>query len=315
MKIPPTPIQNARGIHANGAPESPNGTRYVAGYSPGELSGVELAPIVDDLTPEERARFHFFRDEMKFVKDLTDISESLRCLTICPTFACISYTRSLERDLRKDALKNSLAALKLPTLCYLPLNKSVDSFKCVLRPIPEECHAFTTKARCPALILFELEEHPDRRDVASFEALELTRNYEDPTVLEVDTPEETAASKFKRSNGGSPVNTVWREDSNVIVERIFQGAVRFLSVGRGEATTQDRPEAPIPEQKTAGSHVSLGDKAETFDERSERLRLASKHGDLPGWRLGGLLAKSNDDVRQEVFVMQVWNTSKNPLKF
>lgn len=207
--------------------------------------------------------------------------------------------------MRKDSLKKSLAALQLPPLCYLPLNKSVDTFKCVLRPIPEECHAFSTKARCPALILFELEEHPFQRDVASFEALELSDHYDDPSALEVDAPKAPSGSKFKNPSSEPKVTSVWREDSNVIVERIIQGAVRFLSVTRGDGPPQDQPEAPIPEQKSAGSHVSLGDMAETFGERTERLRMASKDGSLPGWRLGGLLAKSNDDVRQEVFVMQV----------
>ena len=184
------------------------------------------------------------------------------------------------------------------------MKKSVDPFECVLRPIPDECHAFSTKARCPALILFELEEHPLQKDVASFEALELSFHYEDPS-FEVD-PRPTSGSKFKKLPGESRVSSVWREDNNVIVERIIQGAVRFLSVTRGDkSVAKDRPETPITEQKSAGSHVSLGDKAETFNERTERLRLASKDGVLPGWRLGGLLAKSNDDVRQEVFVMQV----------
>ena len=207
--------------------------------------------------------------------------------------------------MRKDALKKSLAALQLPQLCYLPLTKSIDPFKCVLRPIPDECHAFSTKARCPALILFELEGHPLQKDVASFEALELSDHYDDPSALDVDAPKTRSGSKFKDLSAESKITSVWREDNNVLVERIIQGAVRFLSVTRGDLPAEDRPEAPIPEQKSAGSHVSLGDMAETFDERTERLRRASKDGVLDGWRLGGLLAKSNDDVRQEVFVMQV----------
>ena len=32
----------------------------------------------------------------------------------------------------------------------------------------------------------------------------------------------------------------------------------------------------------------------------ERLRSASPYGHLPGWKVDGLIAKSNDDLRQEV---------------
>jgi phosphatidylinositol 4-kinase len=44
---------------------------------------------------------------------------------------------------------------------------------------------------------------------------------------------------------------------------------------------------------------------ETFEMKSDRLRKKSPYGHLPDWRLSGLIAKSNDDVRQEVFVMQL----------
>ena len=79
-KIPPKPIRNAKDSQEQ--PEhgfdTPNGKGHTGGYSPDELAGVELAPKYENLTREEKARFHFFRDEMQFVKDLTDISESLR---------------------------------------------------------------------------------------------------------------------------------------------------------------------------------------------------------------------------------------------
>jgi len=39
--------------------------------------------------------------------------------------------------------------------------------------------------------------------------------------------------------------------------------------------------------------------------KSEKLQRASPYGHLPGWKLDGLICKSNDDVRQEMFVMQL----------
>ncbi len=44
---------------------------------------------------------------------------------------------------------------------------------------------------------------------------------------------------------------------------------------------------------------------ETFGQKAARLREKSLYGSLPTWALDGLIAKSNDDLRQEVFVMQL----------
>ena len=40
--------------------------------------------------------------------------------------------------------------------------------------------------------------------------------------------------------------------------------------------------------------------AESFVVKNDRLRSMSPFGHLPGWKIDGLIAKSNDDVRQEV---------------
>lgn len=44
---------------------------------------------------------------------------------------------------------------------------------------------------------------------------------------------------------------------------------------------------------------------ESFQEKVGRLTAQSPYASLPGYRVRGLIAKSNDDVRQEVFVMQL----------
>ena len=38
-------------------------------------------------------------------------------------------------------------------------------------------------------------------------------------------------------------------------------------------------------------------------EKTNRLRVASPYGHLPGFRVDGLIAKSNDDLRQEVLLL------------
>lgn len=39
--------------------------------------------------------------------------------------------------------------------------------------------------------------------------------------------------------------------------------------------------------------------------KARRIRKQSLEGDRAGWKLQRLIMKSNDDVRQEVFIMQV----------
>ena len=52
-----------------------------------------------------------------------------------------------------------------------------------------------------------------------------------------------------------------------------------------------------PEEVPAGPIVVMN---ELFAQKRERVRAASPFGRLPSWTLDGLIAKSNDDVRQEV---------------
>ena len=81
----------------------------------------------------------------------------------------------------------------------------------MLRPLPLESHAFTTKARCPALMLFEVEEHTllseggrgwgGGCDVATFLSMEL-HNYGDDTIP-VATGSINAPSSFHESKDTS----------------------------------------------------------------------------------------------------------------
>ena len=45
--------------------------------------------------------------------------------------------------------------------------------------------------------------------------------------------------------------------------------------------------------------------AETYVQKCRRVKASSEHNGMSNWRLDGLIAKSNDDLRQEVFVMQL----------
>ncbi|RYY68929.1 hypothetical protein EON63_24260 [archaeon] len=65
--------------------------------------------------------------------------------------------RHKERSVRKFFLERDLEHLTIPPFVYLPLSGSTDEYSVLLRALPKEAVAFTTKARVPALMLFEEE--------------------------------------------------------------------------------------------------------------------------------------------------------------
>ena len=87
--------------------------------------------------------------------------------------------------MRKYFLRRDMKDLAVPPFAYLPLSGSLDPFMQILRTLPTEGYAFSTKARCPALMLFELEVHPRAVDVGNFLCCELER-YEEGQVINRD---------------------------------------------------------------------------------------------------------------------------------
>ena len=104
------------------------------------------------LYPAEFGRYQFFKSQRDFINRLTDISEEMRFL---------------DRAIRTKALKERLPDVKVPPAAYLPLCKSTAPWSRILSLLPEEARAFSTKARCPCLVLFEVERD-SQLDVANY---------------------------------------------------------------------------------------------------------------------------------------------------
>lgn len=112
------------------------------------------------LYPAEYGRYQFFKSQRDFINRLTDISEEMRFL---------------DRPIRTKALKEQLRdSVKVPSAAYLPLCKSTDPWCRVLGVVPEEARAFSTKARCPCLVLVEVERDTVRALRACVRAYDLT---------------------------------------------------------------------------------------------------------------------------------------------
>lgn len=68
----------------------------------------------------------------------------------------------------KAELQKRLCHLQVPGLCYLNLCRSSEVWTRVVNVLPDEAHAFKTKARVPTLLLFEMQSHLNGHDVATF---------------------------------------------------------------------------------------------------------------------------------------------------
>lgn len=168
------------------------------------LSLSTTGDVIDrmDLTSEQRKRLAYFRQLTAFFTNMTNICEKLRFK---------------DRSLRKYFLRKDMSEIKIPPLAYLPLCSSSDAFSSVLRALPNEGHAFSTKARCPALMYFETltllpgietasflggqVEQFDESDVIKHECLELSFDESSPEWEEEDEQVDTDDRAVEHQRG------------------------------------------------------------------------------------------------------------------
>ena len=109
------------------------------------------------ISDEQSKRLCYFRNQLHFIRQLTDICEKLRFI---------------DRPLRKQELKKEMAELVIPPLSFLPISCGTDPWCHVIRTVPNESHAFNTKARCPSLVFFECEDFSKMNHIPSTKVVE-----------------------------------------------------------------------------------------------------------------------------------------------
>ena len=87
--------------------------------------------------------------------------------------------------------------------------------------------------------------------------------------------------------------------SNGELLELVQKDLQFL---KQSAVFGSANERKLIEDSAFWGRFSFG---ERWAEKKARLAASSPHGSLPGWDLCGCIVKSNDDLRQEAFVMQL----------
>ena len=172
---------------------------------------------------------------------------------------------------RQSRLQPGLDRLPASPSTYYPLGVSSDHLHRVLRFSDDESIVFNTKARCPLLLVIETQELP-----------------------------LTAASCCD-------VDAQMIGSTNENAENFFGSLCEKMS-----NKTKPKVEAQGTEDETHGiigdkpPELSIAEKKkELWEAKAERIGSTSDLRKLPGWTLKSLIVKSNDDVRQEVFVMQL----------
>ena len=96
--------------------------------------------------------------------------------------------------------------------------------------------------------------------------------------------------------------------SNVELLELVQKDLQFV---KQSAAFGSEDESKLIEDSKFWGRFSFG---ERWAEKKARLAASSPHGALPGWDLVGCIVKSNDDLRQEAFVMQLIELSAEAFK-
>ncbi|RHY38458.1 hypothetical protein DYB38_008852 [Aphanomyces astaci] len=272
----------------------------------------------------------YYNDECDFVQQITDIAEKLRFVPITE---------------RKPMLAKHLETFQLPRMAYIPLVKATDPFEQIVRLPYNEGTAFSTKARVPILLVFEVI-----RGVGS------SLNLLSPTTTTSSTTTTTSGST-KPLAGGAAVAAPSSSSTGAVNPPVVydddDDEVRHMinreSLDKNETLADATPSTPSIvdtdllmgsdeedsidthdgcEAESVGfdqamelSHMSMSEEVmerektrkrdleaafgESWASKRERMKGLSPNGHVPGWDIVSMIGKSNDDMRQEVFTLQL----------
>ncbi|KAH7482323.1 Phosphatidylinositol 4-kinase [Phytophthora ramorum] len=227
------------------------------------------------MMPDQQRRYEFFCGMIHFVKSVTDVSEALR---------------RVEPSKRKELLGPLLKQLRLPRRAYIPLCKSTEPYCNVVSVFSDEGRVFSTHERAPCLIYFGTEENENGEDVS--------------TVLFNELYETQPSDGDDGVNGDDETVTTFDEHAADITmpRRQVPPPPRSQSSQLSSHMSPFLRELLMDEERKQLLEKTFGELTFT---KAERLQETVNCANPERWRLTGLMAKSYDDLRQEVLVMQL----------
>lgn len=259
------------------------------------LAFSRMATGTTQLSTSQRCSWMYLTAQRDFVRSLAALSEEL----YTPRSGVPVIERRPETAAARQKLRTLVAGMFIPPLAYVPLCSSSEKFRRVVRIPPREVGVFVTRERASALLLVEVlaDKHTrklahlfkgvrtDKKSAAVFDDLRLLPHrplsWLELLMRRSDAEEDEPLPPPLSDDESSPQSRAQPQPAR----SKMAAAVREVSVG------------------AARSLDSLY--GELWEDKVARIRRASPHGDHSGWALVPIISKANDDVRQEVFVMQL----------
>ncbi|ETK78529.1 hypothetical protein F441_15769 [Phytophthora nicotianae CJ01A1] len=317
-----------------------------APLTPSKISS-QHALLLEWMEKERKKRYKYFHEQRDFVKALTDISERMRAVDppqnrkkllpgelkalVIPDMAYVPLGRvsdsfcRITRVLPDEGTVFSTHSRAPCLLCFEVIEDQVNSAgqRKLSTELKNSCGLLHKSASDPALANLEAEvaslvkkfaikgqlicvenplsPHENEDDGADAEGGQDDNGTAD--ILEsIDAP--IFPLEGIRSGLSSPTSTVLSDDSMDSTSELSREGSQQLNLIRGYSKTAYE----MGLSKLLSASEVFG---ESWEAKKERIRASSPHGDLSGWNVISLISKSNDDIRQEVFAMQLITTFQN----
>lgn len=268
-----------------------------------------------------------FNDEANFVYNLTAIADQLRLVTPVAS--------------RKQALPGLLQQLQDSLTCgvsssqvYLPLYGASSSCATqILRVVTGEGKVFSTRCRAPTMIVFEgispesqqvtesAEQQEDEEDARTPFIKQSSANSKRAELRKLGRKESQMLDQLLCSHDAASIASIVKDgdspsasssSSDSFEEELLPDE---FSLDEARLIYEESTSASMSEA-THGNEEAFGGcgggesckNTETWMEKTQRIKASSEFGDLPGWTLVSVIAKSFDDLRQEVFALQLMAT-------
>ncbi|EEY66340.1 phosphatidylinositol kinase (PIK-H2) [Phytophthora infestans T30-4] len=304
-------------------------------------SASQPALLLQWMEKERKKRYKYFHEQRDFVKALTDISERMRAVDppqnrkkllpgelkalVVPDMAYIPLGRvsdsfcRITRVLTDEGTVFSTHSRAPCLLCFEVIEDQVNSAgqRKLSTELKNPSDMLRKSASDPGLTSLEAEVARLVKKIAINgqlicveNALSPHENEDDGADTEgnrddIDATDSVEAPVFPLQSGlNSPTTTVTSDDSMDSTSELSREDSQQLNVIRGYSKTAY--EMGLSKLLSASEVFGEG-----WEAKKERIRASSPHGHLPGWNVISLISKSNDDIRQEVFAMQLITTFQN----
>ncbi|KAL1499635.1 hypothetical protein AB1Y20_011834 [Prymnesium parvum] len=250
------------------------------------------------LSMSQRCSWLYLTAQLDFVRSLAQLSEAVY------TPVGTQNARRPEPATARRQLRALLDTFSLPPLAYVPLCRSSSLFRPILRIPSSEATVIVTRARASALLCAEVYRPRHGRTLSR--VFESVRKEHAGAVFE-------GLAERPRSGLLDTAANPYADD--IEDDDYLEDYTRLRLAMAREHTPKPKPPPPPPPRVVERPSLAASSEGsedvldaiygEPWAAKVERVRQSSPFGRRAGWELLPFISKANDDVRQEVFIMQL----------